>query len=41
MRLDRYCSLLEGYAIAICDQVEDASVAAAQSRQVRREVTRV
>jgi len=29
-----------GYAIAICDQVEDASVAAAQSRQVRREVTR-
>jgi len=28
------------YAIAICDQVEDASVAAAQSRQVRREVTR-
>ena len=41
--LDRYCNLLveKGYAIAICDQVEDASVAAAQSRQVRREVTRV
>ncbi len=41
--LDRYCSLLveKGYALAICDQVEDASVAAAQNRQVRREVTRV
>ncbi len=41
--IDRYCSLLveKGYAIAICDQVEDSAVAAAQSRQVRREVTRV
>ena len=41
--LDRYSSLLveKGYAVAICDQVEDASVAAAQNRQVRREVTRV
>lgn len=41
--IDRYCTMLveKGYAIAICDQVEDASVAAAQSRQVRREVTKV
>lgn len=41
--IDRYCAMLveKGYAIAICDQVEDASVAAAQSRQVRREVTKV
>ncbi len=38
--LDRYCALLveKGYAVAICDQVEDA--AAAQGL-VRREVTRV
>ena len=41
--IDRYCTMLveKGYAIAICDQVEDAAVAAAQNRQVRREVTRV
>lgn len=41
--IDRYCAMLveKGYAIAICDQVEDAAVAAAQNRQVRREVTRV
>lgn len=41
--IDRYCTLLveKGYAIAICDQVEDAADAAAQNRQVRREVTRV
>lgn len=41
--IDRYCALLveKGYAIAICDQVEDAAAAAAQNRQVKREVTRV
>ena len=41
--LDRYSTMLveKGYAIAICDQVEDASVAAKEGRQVRREVTRV
>ena len=41
--LDRYCTLLveKGYVIAICDQVEDAAEAAANNRQVRREVTRV
>ena len=41
--IDRYCAMLveKGYAIAVCDQVEDAAAAAAQNRQVRREVTRV
>ncbi len=39
--LDRYCALLveKGYAVAICDQVEDA--ADAQGPLVRREITRV
>lgn len=39
--LDRYCALLveKGYAIAVCDQVEDP--AEAQGQLVRREVTRV
>ncbi|NJO40528.1 MAG: DNA mismatch repair protein MutS [Cyanobacteria bacterium CRU_2_1] len=39
--LDRYCALLveKGYAVAICDQTEDA--ADAQGRLVQREVTRV
>ncbi|HBB33211.1 MAG TPA: DNA mismatch repair protein MutS [Cyanobacteria bacterium UBA8803] len=41
--LDRYCTMLveKGFAIVICDQVEDASVAAKEGRQVRREVTRI
>jgi DNA mismatch repair protein MutS len=39
--LDRYCALLveRGYAVAVCDQVEEA--ADAQGRLVQREVTRV
>ena len=39
--LDRYCALLveKGYAIAVCDQIEDA--ADAQGRLVQREITRV
>jgi DNA mismatch repair protein MutS len=39
--LDRYCALLveKGYAVAVCDQTEDA--ADAQGRLVQREVTRV
>jgi DNA mismatch repair protein MutS len=39
--LERYCAQLveKGYAIAICDQVEDA--AEAQGRLVQREITRV
>ncbi|MEO0540674.1 MAG: DNA mismatch repair protein MutS [Cyanobacteria bacterium P01_A01_bin.105] len=41
--LDRYCTQLveKGYAVAICDQVEDPAQAKAQKRMVRREVTRV
>jgi len=41
--LERYCAMLveKGYAIVICDQVEDASIAAKEGRQVRREVTRI
>ncbi len=39
--LDRYCAQLveRGYAVAVCDQVEDA--ADAQGRLVQREITRV
>ncbi|MBD1910061.1 MULTISPECIES: DNA mismatch repair protein MutS [unclassified Leptolyngbya] len=39
--LDRYCALLveRGFAVAICDQTEDASEV--QGRLVQREVTRV
>jgi DNA mismatch repair protein MutS len=39
--LDRYCALLveKGFAVAICDQTEDA--ADAQGRLVTREVTRI
>jgi DNA mismatch repair protein MutS len=39
--LDRYCTLLveKGYAVAVCDQIEDASEA--QGRLVQREVTRI
>jgi len=39
--LDRYCALLveKGYAIAVCDQVEDP--ADAQGRLVERQITRV
>lgn len=41
--LDRYCTQLveKGFAIAICDQVEDPAEAKAQKRMVRREVTRI
>ena len=41
--LDRYCAQLveKGYAIAICDQVEDSAQAQAQGVLVKREVTRV
>ncbi len=41
--LERYSTMLveKGFAIAICDQVEDAAVAAKEGRQVRREVTRI
>ena len=41
--LDRYSSQLveKGYAVVICDQVEDASIAAREGRQVKREITRI
>ncbi|VEP15538.1 DNA mismatch repair protein MutS [Hyella patelloides LEGE 07179] len=41
--LDRYSTMLveKGYAVAICDQVEDASVAVAEKRMVRREIQKL
>ncbi|MEG4230137.1 DNA mismatch repair protein MutS [Microcoleus sp. N9_B2] len=41
--LDRYSSQLveKGYAVVVCDQVEDASIAAREGRQVKREITRI
>ncbi|MGC9525284.1 MAG: DNA mismatch repair protein MutS [Limnospira sp.] len=39
----RYSNMLleKGYAVVICDQVEDAAIAAKERRQVRREITRI
>ncbi len=41
--LERYSRLLveKGYAIAICDQVEDAAEAAAEKRLVERQITKL
>ena len=41
--LDRYTALLveKGFAIAVCDQVEDAAEAAAQKRMVERKITKL
>ncbi len=41
--LDRYAALLvdKGYAIAVCDQVEDAAIAAKEGRQVKRAIIKV
>jgi DNA mismatch repair protein MutS len=41
--LDRYARLLveKGYAVAICDQVEDAAEASAEKRLVERQVTKL
>jgi DNA mismatch repair protein MutS len=41
--IERYSTLLveKGYAIAICDQVEDASQAAAEKRMVERQITKL
>ena len=41
--IERHATQLveKGYAIVICDQVEDASVAAKEGRQVKREITRI
>jgi DNA mismatch repair protein MutS len=41
--LERYSTMLveKGYAVAICDQVEDASIATAEKRMVRREIQKL
>jgi DNA mismatch repair protein MutS len=41
--LERYSTMLveKGYAVAICDQVEDASIAVAEKRMVRREIQKL
>lgn len=41
--LDRYATLLvdKGYAIAVCDQIEDAATAASERRMVERQITRI
>ena len=41
--LERYSTMLveKGYAVAICDQVEDAKEAAAERRMVRREIQKL
>ena len=41
--LDRYSTQLveKGYAVAICDQIEDAAVAKAENRMVERQVTKL
>ncbi|CBN56041.1 MULTISPECIES: DNA mismatch repair protein MutS [Kamptonema] len=41
--LDRYSAMLveKGYAVVICDQVEDAAIAAKEGRQVKREITKI
>ncbi|MGL4882618.1 MAG: DNA mismatch repair protein MutS, partial [Waterburya sp.] len=41
--LERYSTMLveKGYAVAICDQVEDAKEAAAEKRMVRREIQKL
>jgi len=41
--LDRYATQLveKGYAVAVCDQTEDAADAAAERRMVERELTRI
>lgn len=41
--IDRYAMLLveKGYAIAVCDQIEEAADAAAENRMVERQITRI
>ncbi|WP_159788395.1 DNA mismatch repair protein MutS [Sodalinema gerasimenkoae] len=41
--LDRYATVLvqKGFAVAICDQIEDAATAASEKRMVERQITRV
>ena len=41
--LEKYAAILveKGYAVVVCDQVEDAAIAARENRQVKREITRI
>ncbi|MGB3534906.1 MAG: DNA mismatch repair protein MutS [Microcoleaceae cyanobacterium] len=41
--VEKYSTILleKGYAVSICDQVEDAAIAAKERRQVKREITRI
>jgi DNA mismatch repair protein MutS len=41
--IERYSTLLveKGYAVAICDQIEDSAVAAAEKRMVERQITKL
>lgn len=41
--VERYAAMLveKGYHVVVCDQVEDAAIAAQENRQVRREITRI
>lgn len=41
--VERYATMLieKGYAVVICDQVEDAAIAAKENRQVKREITKI
>jgi DNA mismatch repair protein MutS len=41
--VEKYSAMLleKGYAVTICDQVEDAAIAAKERRQVKREITRI
>ncbi|MBR8828113.1 MAG: DNA mismatch repair protein MutS [Gomphosphaeria aponina SAG 52.96 = DSM 107014] len=41
--LDRYTTMLveKGYAVAVCDQVEDSASAAAEKRMVERQITKL
>ncbi len=41
--LDRYATMLvdKGFAVAICDQIEDAAAAKSEKRMVERQITRV
>ena len=41
--VEKYAAILveKGYAVVVCDQVEDATIAKKENRQVKREITRI
>ncbi|MGB3513286.1 MAG: DNA mismatch repair protein MutS [Microcoleaceae cyanobacterium] len=41
--VEKYAAMLveKGYAVVVCDQVEDAAIAKKENRQVKREITRI